>query len=361
MQRYKRSDILEVERLHKGTSASFIGINTVTGKKGIYKENGCILCVTNDDVREKLASDILEVAGIPCAKIDLVYDDELNQNACFSNYILEENEIMYEPNKAMTLENSNDMVASWVDSYVEDVKQINSDPKFLDECRKNAYNYILMSCVMDSYDLKPDNLPIVLNEKTGKTRICAWFDNGQAFCDSEDSKQMLFRKMSTDEVLESLFGRHYEYVKDLSKKLDDTFSVEKIDEIFSQEYLTETFSKEELQDIKYRFERRIERASLLRQNEDKKREEKNKEGLTVLNNRHRNRILVFLKNIKEKMFSGKKENIEKSNLKNNKTGIGDNLSSFKEECIEMTVEAKDYPIIDNEENKKNMEVNPPQI
>lgn len=51
----------------------------------------------NSDVREKMVRELLANLGIDVAKINLVYDETTNQNACFSNYIIADDKVLIEP------------------------------------------------------------------------------------------------------------------------------------------------------------------------------------------------------------------------------------------------------------------------
>lgn len=252
MKRYNRNDIVEIGRLTQGTSAAFIGLNTKTGRKGIYKENGCILGVSNDDVREKLASDMLKALDIDSANIDLVYDDELEENACFSNYVIEENEELVTPIAKGIDDESDDKIESFFAGYIEGVKQFSSDENLLKACRQNFYNYTYMCCIMDSYDLKTDNLPLVHNKDDNSYRPSPWFDFGTAFDTQAGQRSSFFTQMSTGEVMETLFENHYEDIKDISTKVHKTLTSEKLNELFSSDYLVETLDSSELSNMQAR-------------------------------------------------------------------------------------------------------------
>lgn len=261
MKRFKRSDYVEVDKVYSGTSAAFVGVNLITGKKGIYKENGCMLGIDNEDVRERLASDILNSVGIECADIDLVYDETTKQNACFSNYIITDDERLIEPWCHNFVVKSDDKIDNFVEKYIQGVKAVTNNKKFLKECRKNTYKKIYMGCILDQYDIKPDNLPIVYNDKTGKAKIAAWFDNATAFKEDSLQKQDFFDSISSDEVFSQLFTKHYNEIKELANKVESVLSEENINKLFSADYVKDAFSDKEVESIKSRFKRQVEKSN----------------------------------------------------------------------------------------------------
>lgn len=304
MKRYNKSDIEFIDFCNLGTAADFIGRNKITDKKGIYKKNGCMLGVTNEDVREKLASQIISKLEIDCAQIDLVYDIEINKNACFSNYIInDEEEILVEPTISNVNSKKNDKVENFVENYLLGVAKISNNKEFLKECRDNLYRYIYTSCIIDSYDLKGDNIPIIQNVKTNKFRVCPWFDFGVAFKEDAIQKKQIFSELSSDTILDLLYSNHYDKIKSISDKVNEVFTNEEIEEIFSQDYIQETFQKEELEKIKNRFINQIEKSNKLKEEKSLQLQEKknDKNGLVNIFDKLKQRMLG-LKNI----FSGQK-------------------------------------------------------
>ena len=140
-----------------------------------------MLGISNEDVREKLASDILHTVGINCATIDLVYDEELKQNACFSNYILGESEELIAPPYCHSENNMPDKIEQYFQGYAQGICQIASGNIPLEDFRKNYYEYVYMCTIIDSYDLKSDNLPVLHNKLDNTYRPSSWFDFGSAF------------------------------------------------------------------------------------------------------------------------------------------------------------------------------------
>lgn len=263
--RYSSKDIVEVGRLHSGTSAQYIGFNRVTGKKGIYKENGCVLGVDNDDIREKLSSDILGFLGVPAASIDLVYDEENNQNTYFSNYIIGDDEQLVTPDTSgcdSSLENPLDNMC---ERYIAGIRKLTNDETIIEDAKKNFYKYAYMCCILDCYDIKPDNLPLVQNRNTGEISTdVAWFDFGTAFCPEHKSAQIY--NMTTDEMLAGLFENNYEYIKDIANKVNSELTHEMIASMLGRDYIVDTLDRDEIDRISKRLIGQVEKS---REFEDK--------------------------------------------------------------------------------------------
>ena len=82
-------DNVDFFRDHDGTSVKYLAYNPHNGRTGILKENGCVLGIENEDLREKLASIILNLCGVKTANIELMQDDN-GKNYCFSYNVLED-------------------------------------------------------------------------------------------------------------------------------------------------------------------------------------------------------------------------------------------------------------------------------
>lgn len=299
MERFNREDITKVDEIHEGTAAAFIGLNTKTGRKGIYKENGCMIGISNEDIREKLASEIIHAVGIDCADIDLVYDENSQQNACFSNYIIADDEKLVTPLVEHTNDSSENRIESYFNDYANGIKQLDSDENLIKACKKNYYNYTYMCCLIDCYDLKADNLPLVYNKSTGKYRPSPWFDFGTAFKPDSIQRQAFFTELSTDEVMENLFKDNYEDIKDIAAKVTFSLTPEKIDEIFNNDYVLKGLDKSEIDRMKARILGQIEKTRKL----ELLREQDGKE--------YPKRIKTFFKNIKDRfslLFNKSKNN-----------------------------------------------------
>lgn len=266
MKRYSSDNIVKIGKLTPGTYATVIGLNTQTGRKGIYKENGYIMGIDNNDIREKLASEILNTVGIKCADIDLVYDEATLESSCFSNYVIEDNEELVTPAvRDINYHGSEDKIEYFFQKYIEGVKEFSTDENLLKDCRKNFYNYTYMSCILDSYDLKAEHLPLVYNQDTNSYKTSPWFDFGTAFYFGNQNE--FFKEMGSREVMSSLFEKHYEDIKDISTTVHTTLTPKKINELFSSNYLDELDASERIQ-MQARIMSQIEKSKELEQNLD---------------------------------------------------------------------------------------------
>lgn len=289
MSRYSSSDIMEVGRLTSGTSAQFIGYNTRTGRKGIYKENGCVLGIDNDDIREKLSSDILSSLGVAAASIDLVRDEENGRNTYFSNYIIGDNEELVAPDTTGCESASKNPIENTCERYVQGVRKLTNDEQFIEASRKNFYQYTYMCCMLDCYDIKPDNLPLVYNRETNRLSTAPYFDFGTAFCPEHKSAPIY--EMSTDEILESLFKNNYEDIKDIAHKVNTGLTPERISDLFGSDYIAETLEQDEIDKIRTRFMDQVEKS----RNMELSREQ--------VSTKQPKGIGTFFRNIKERISS----------------------------------------------------------
>ena len=287
MSRYSSNDILEVGRLTSGTSAQFIGYNTRTGRKGIYKENGCVLGIDNDDIREKLSSDILSSLGVAAANIDLVRDEETGKNTYFSNYIIGDNEELVAPDMMGCESESKNPIENMCNRYVQGVRKLTNDEKFIEASRKNFYQYTYMCCMLDCYDIKPDNLPLVYNRETNMLSMAPYFDFGTAFCPEHKSAPIY--EMSTDEMLESLYKNNYEDIKDIAHKVNTELTPKRISELLGSDYVTETLGQDEIDKIRTRFISQVEKSREMELSREQ------------VNTKQPKGIGVFLRNIKDRI------------------------------------------------------------
>ena len=289
MSRYSSSDIIEVGRLTSGTSAQFIGYNTATGRKGIYKENGCVLGIDNDDIREKLSSDILGLLGVDAASIDLVSDEESGRNTYFSNYIIGDNEELVAPNMLGCESDSQNPIENTCDRYIQGVRKLTNDEQFIEAARKNFYQYTYMCCMLDCYDIKPDNLPLVYNKETNMFSIAPYFDFGTAFCPEHKSGSIY--ETSTDEMLESLYKNNYDDIKDIAHKVNTELTPEKISELFGSDYVTENLGQDEIDKIRTRFMSQVEKSREMELSREQ------------VNTKQPKGIGMFFRNIKDRISS----------------------------------------------------------
>ena len=305
--RYNSTDIIEVGSVTSGTSAQFVGFNTKTGKKGIYKENGCILGMDDDDVREKIASELLTSAGIETASIDLVYDENTGNPAYFSNYIIEDNEELVTPDIYGCESSEPNPIDNICDRYIQGVRKLTSDEKFVEESRKNFYKYTYVCCLMDSYDIKPDNLPVGRNKETGELFISPYFDFGTAF--HEEHKSSTLYDMSGDEIMESLFQNGSSYISDIVNEVNSKLTPDKIEEIFASDYVVERFDSQTIETMKTRVLSQIEKSKELQMSKEEINVEKTT-GIKGFINNIKNKFTALIGKIKGTKMLGEPADLE---------------------------------------------------
>ena len=289
MSRYSSSDIIEVGRVTSGTSAQFIGYNTKTGRKGIYKENGCVLGIDNDDIREKLSSELLSTLGVDAASIDLVRDDDTGRNTYFSNYILEDGEELVTPDTVGCESDLQNPIENMRERYMQGVRKYTNDEQFIEDSRKNFYKYTYLCCMLDCYDIKPDNLPLVYNREKNEFSVAPYFDFGTAFCPEHKSTPIY--NMSANEMLESLFKNNYEDIKEIAHKVNMELTPERINELLGSDYIIETLQQGEIDRIRTRLMDQVQKSREM---------ELSKEQLMTQQPKG---IKKFFENIKSKMSS----------------------------------------------------------
>ena len=80
MQRLNIDELINIDKSYTkdGTAAMYLATNPYNNKEGILKQNGCMCGIENEDLREKLASVILNICGVDSAIIELCQDKDNN-------------------------------------------------------------------------------------------------------------------------------------------------------------------------------------------------------------------------------------------------------------------------------------------
>jgi hypothetical protein len=342
--RLNKSDLLVVDsNMTKGTSAEFVGINKLNSRKGIYKTNGCMLGIYDEDIREKLASDVFKKVGIPCADIDLVYDEETKENSCFSNYIIDENEKLESPQPHAYSEEALNSVQKYIEEYCEYVGKMDgvTEDK-IPEIRKNLAKMLYMDCVIDHYDRKEDNMELVCDKETGKyKRTSSWYDYGVAFERGSLQQNGIFRNLNNEQVMNGLFENYFEDIEGLYKTTKEQLTPEGIDSLLAQEYCTDSLSDNTIEEIKGNLNNRIQQATKMydivnekRQEEQKQQQQKQQQAAANIEETHLveykpNIFLKFVNKIKEKF----------NQIKNNKNNTNEEkTTNVKENNVNMKKE-----------------------
>lgn len=211
-----------------GNFTSVLGAYFIPGinKLGFYKENGCMVRAMKDaDLRELLASDILEEIKFPHADIVPIHNEKDKIDGCFSVSILGDCErfvdISTEYGNPIT--NVNDFVE-------EDVNKVsklpNITPEVIEERRKYAINYLYISALLSNTDVRMDNMQVIYNYKTGKYRNPEYYDAGLSFISDEDTK--FFDEKSSEEILHELYKDYAVEIFPLAQQIEQKLTVDKI-------------------------------------------------------------------------------------------------------------------------------------
>lgn len=219
---FRRVD--ENGRLIDGTSTMFFATNPYNGRTGILKQNGCVLGIDNEDLRERLASQILNLCGVNSANIELMVDDEGN-HYCFSYNVLKENEEHVALSKPEI--NENDSKEEIFKNYMEDMfTSVSKLPGITEmqyyEIRKRLLQIYFMDLIIDHYDRKLVNCKIIYNKVTGEYKAPIGYDYGVAFSPDAMKKQELYMHLTNEEVMAYMLKYYY---GDLEDTINNVFCI----------------------------------------------------------------------------------------------------------------------------------------
>ena len=200
------------------------------GKKGFYKKNGCTEASNKDeDLRELLASEILDEIDIPHAEINLIYDDDKNDKGCISYSVLKKGEkILKEEFRAK----SSRSVEEFINNNLNGLK-FNSEMtnEFIEKRKKYLACNIFANALINNIDIKIDNMPIIFNMKNDTYRNAPCFGFSKAFTDSDEETKF---GMTTKEIIRELFEKYYYLIKDIVRDTIQNLNNEKIDLIMNK-------------------------------------------------------------------------------------------------------------------------------
>lgn len=213
-------------------------MDPATGKTGFYKLNASFW--GEPDLRELLGSIILKSVGVPCADIELVYDDiEQNDNGCLSMSILKPGEQFVEQSNFIADYNNSPNFGKGIDAYIaRDIyyyqKTLPDVPQeFWNERKVFLINYAFASAFLGNDDIKADNCQIIFNNTDGTLRNPEYYDIGMAFSGLSCGRNFYEGKSDKDVLLE-IYSKYPDQVKNLSQNIG--------------KYLTKDYIKEILQD-----------------------------------------------------------------------------------------------------------------
>lgn len=201
------------------------------GKTAFYKESGHTMDAHNDeDLREMLSSQILDIVEIPHADIVPVYDDIENSNGCLSVNILGENEEFRRPPKV----SYNDPKTA--KEFIEnDLVEISGLPGITQDMIENRRSYLarmlFTSALLSNVDVSADNSQMIYNKQTGKYRNPEAYDFGLSFVPS--SRRKMFLEECPEDVLEYLYENYSSDILTYAIQTEKNLTSEKVSELLS--------------------------------------------------------------------------------------------------------------------------------
>ena len=236
MQRLNIKELINIDYdfVNDGTSAMYLATNPYNNKTGILKKNGCMLGVTNEDLREKLASTIINMCGIDTALIELCIDDNGTKYALSYN-VLKENQKHIELSPVIIKSTIKEEI--WkeyirkISASIMCLPQINLE-QYLN-IRKRILELHFMDVIIDHYDRKVDNNKIIYDENTKQYLPTIGYDYGIAFCPNKTNG--IFNFLTNEEVMHFLIKFHYNDLEFLIKNTRTTLNENTLNLILSQE------------------------------------------------------------------------------------------------------------------------------
>ena len=233
-ERFKLSEfnkIIEEDEI-PGNFTSVLGGYFIPGinKIGYYKSNGCMLGAENDaDLRELLATKILETIGMPHADVVPVYDEEHKQNGCMSINILKDSEVFVNTeSEQKKIECTKDFIESDI-SEISKISNISNNE--LKSRRKYVAQYLYASALISNTDIKMDNRQIIYNKKSGMYRNAEYYDAGIAFLSNQD--RYFFQGKDSNEILNELYKDYASEIFPLAVQTEQNLTKNKFNEIMS--------------------------------------------------------------------------------------------------------------------------------
>lgn len=223
-------------------------MDPLTKKAGFYKLNSSFW--GQPDLRELLGSIILKSIGVPCADIELVYDDIMEKdNGCLSMSILKQGEQFVEQGDSMFNYDDNLDFGEGIDAYIARdfyfyKKTLPNVPQqFWDERKNFLINYVFISAFLGNDDIKTDNCQIIYNSSNGTFRNPEYYDMGMSFSGLSHGRTFYEGKSDKD-VLNEIYSKYPEQAKKISQNISKYLTKDYIKGIL-QNKVFETLSLEE--------------------------------------------------------------------------------------------------------------------
>lgn len=214
-------------------------------KIGYYKENGGMIGAETDaDLRELLSAEILDVIGMPHAKIIPVYDEKNKRNGCFSIDILKEDETF----NGRTYENKEfNTVKEFIEYDVEEVSEmLDIEPEMIKSRRRYMAQYLFASALLSNTDIKMDNRKMVFSLITGEYRNSEYYDAGISFLSNQD--RFFLNGKNSEKVLSELYKDYAVEIFPLAQQTEQALTKSKIMELMSDS-IYDGFDKDVKKDI----------------------------------------------------------------------------------------------------------------
>lgn len=246
MQRLNINELTNIDTsfVKDGTAAMYLATNPYNNKSGVLKENGCMIGINHEDLREKLASTIINLCGIECADIELCIDDNGNKY-CLSYNVLKEGQKHIELN-SHTL-SSVDKEEIWKEYIKKISNSIMCLPQItLEEYQKiktRILEIIFMDLIIDHYDRKVNNSKIIYDTNTKKYLPSIGYDYGSAFNPYSHQKNGIFFYLTNEEVMQFLIKYHCQEIIFLINNVRETLNDNILNSILNQEQYQELDTK----------------------------------------------------------------------------------------------------------------------
>lgn len=212
------------------------GIN----KTAFYKMNGCMVDThADEDLRELLASKMLDTIGVPHADIVLAQDDsgeynnlEKHSKGCLSVNILKENENFAEiPNP---IYGPIKTVSDFIDHDIAEISQLpNITPEDISNRKTYLARLLYTSAVLYNTDISYNNSQIIYNSQTGKYRNPESYDLGLSFISQDETNRTFFNGMKSKEILSELYKDYAVEIFPLAQETEKNLTPEKVNELLS--------------------------------------------------------------------------------------------------------------------------------
>ena len=237
--------LIRDEKEIEGNFTSVVGEYAIPGmeKTGFFKENGCAVYEANNDenARELLASEIMEIIGMPHADIIIAQNEEMK--GCLSINVLEKDESFVEVNVLKKGYGFSNNIQDFIQKDSEFMKNIGcASEDFLNQRRKYILKVLYVCALLGNQDIKDDNIKPIINVKTKELRNSPCYDFATSF--SQHKQEITEFNITSRDLMIELFKNYYEDIEELAKSTYNNLTKEKIEEIMSDSMFIEIFGTE---------------------------------------------------------------------------------------------------------------------